>query len=64
MHIKIEVRAEVSVFQVIIVGQQAGRYEMELLLKQAGYRLENLYGSYDLEDFHDGSDKMIFVARS
>ena len=40
------------------------RYEMELLLKAAGYSLENLYGSYDLEPFESNSEKMIFVART
>jgi hypothetical protein len=41
-----------------------GRYEMEMLLKLAGYSLENLYGSYDLDAFGDESERMIFVARS
>ena len=40
-----------------------GRYEMELLLQTAGYRLEKLYGSYDLDDYDDNSERMIFVAR-
>ncbi len=40
------------------------RYEMELLLQVAGYSLENLYGSYDLEPFDGDSEKMIFVARA
>ncbi|GAB4544322.1 MAG: class I SAM-dependent methyltransferase [Anaerolineae bacterium] len=39
------------------------RYEMELLLRTAGFRLERLYGSYDLEPFDGSSEKMIFVAR-
>jgi SAM-dependent methyltransferase len=39
------------------------RYEMELLLRMAGYNLEEVYGSYDLEPFDSGSEKMIFVAR-
>lgn len=38
------------------------RYEMELLLRTAGFSLENLYGSYDLEPFENDSEKMIFVA--
>ena len=40
------------------------RYEMELLLHAAGYRLEAVYGSYELEPFDSSSDKMIFVARA
>lgn len=39
------------------------RYEMELLLRLAGYSLEAVYGSYDLEPFDSDSEKMIFVAR-
>jgi SAM-dependent methyltransferase len=39
------------------------RYEMELLLQTAGYNLEAVYGSYDLEPFDNGSERMIFVAR-
>ncbi len=41
-----------------------GRYEMEVLLRLSGYSLENLYGSYDLDDFGDESERMIFVARA
>jgi SAM-dependent methyltransferase len=41
-----------------------GRYEMEMLLRLSGYSLENLYGSYDLDDFGDESERMIFVARA
>jgi SAM-dependent methyltransferase len=40
------------------------RYEMELLLHAAGFRLEAVYGSYDLEPFDSSSDKMVFVARA
>ena len=40
------------------------RYEMELLLHAAGYSLEAIYGSYDLEPFDSNSEKMIFVARA
>jgi SAM-dependent methyltransferase len=39
------------------------RYEMELLLHVAGYSLEAIYGSYDLEPYDSHSEKMIFVAR-
>ena len=40
------------------------RYEMELLLHTAGFSLETVYGSYDLEPFDSSSEKMIFVARA
>jgi len=40
------------------------RYEMELLLHRAGFSLETVYGSYDLEPFDSSSEKMIFVARA
>jgi SAM-dependent methyltransferase len=40
------------------------RYEAELLLKQSGYRLERVYGGYELQEFADGSERMIFVART
>jgi len=40
------------------------RYEMELLLHRAGFSLETVYGSYDLEPFDNSSEKMIFVARA
>lgn len=38
------------------------RFEMELLLQTAGFSTETIYGSYELEPFHDHSPKMIFVA--
>ncbi|MEO8286349.1 MAG: class I SAM-dependent methyltransferase [Chloroflexota bacterium] len=41
-----------------------GRYEMELLLKLARFDLEDLYGSYGLDDFNDSSERMIFIART
>lgn len=37
------------------------RREMELLLAQAGLRLEGLYGSYDLDAYGPDSQRMIFV---
>jgi SAM-dependent methyltransferase len=40
-----------------------GRYEMELLLRQAGFRVEHLYGDYELGEFGEGSSRMLFVAR-
>jgi SAM-dependent methyltransferase len=39
------------------------RYELELLLRHAGFELENLYGSYDLDPFAANSDHLIAVAR-
>jgi SAM-dependent methyltransferase len=39
------------------------RYEMELLLQRAGFALEHVYGSYELDDYGPDSYKMIFVAR-
>jgi ubiquinone/menaquinone biosynthesis C-methylase UbiE len=46
------------------VFRWTGRYEMELLLDKAGYRLEKLYGDYELGDYGDESERMIFVART
>ena len=40
------------------------RFEMELLLRLAGFSLEAVYGSYELEPFEGASDKMVFVARA
>jgi SAM-dependent methyltransferase len=39
------------------------RYELELLLRQAGFKLEALYGSYDLDEYTGDSGKIIAVAR-
>lgn len=39
-----------------------GRYEMELLLRQAGLKLRALYGGADLSPFDDRSDSMVVVA--
>jgi ubiquinone/menaquinone biosynthesis C-methylase UbiE len=39
------------------------RYELELLLRHAGFEVEAIYGSYDLEEFSSDSEKMIAVAR-
>lgn len=39
------------------------RFELELLLRYAGFELEAVYGSYDLEEFGGESQKMIAVAR-
>jgi SAM-dependent methyltransferase len=37
--------------------------EKALLLERAGFVVENVYGSYDLDPFGPDSEKMIFVAR-
>ena len=39
------------------------RYEMELLLRHAGFEVEAIYGSYDLDQFSGDSEKLIAVAR-
>ena len=39
------------------------RAELELLLRCAGYRLEAIYGSYDLDDYAADSEIMLAVAR-
>jgi SAM-dependent methyltransferase len=39
------------------------RAELELLLRHAGFKVEAIYGSYDLDEFGSDSDKMIAVAR-
>ncbi len=42
------------------IGEPEGR----LMLEKAGYEVENVYGSYELEPFDDYSPSMIFVARA
>ncbi len=39
------------------------RYELELLLRHAGFEVEAVYGSYDLDEFGSDSEKMIAVAQ-
>lgn len=39
-----------------------GRYEFELLLKEAGLRLANVYGAPDLSPYDDSSDTLFVVA--
>jgi SAM-dependent methyltransferase len=39
-----------------------GRFELELLLQQAGFVPETFYGSYDLAPFAAGSERLIAVA--
>ena len=38
------------------------RYEAELLLAEAGFRLRDVYGDYDLESYQASSPRMILVA--
>lgn len=38
------------------------RFEMELLLQQAGLQIRDLYGSYDLSPYDHHATRMIFVA--
>jgi SAM-dependent methyltransferase len=38
------------------------RHEMTLLLKQGGFDVKEVYGSYELDPFESGSDKLIVVA--
>ncbi|MDI6857762.1 MAG: class I SAM-dependent methyltransferase [Dehalococcoidia bacterium] len=38
------------------------RFEMELILKEAGLEQISLYGSYDLDPFDSRSQRMVFVA--
>lgn len=42
----------------------SGRYEMELLLHAAGYKVEKVYGDYGLGEYADTSERIIFVART
>ena len=39
------------------------RYELELLLRHAGFEIEAIYGSYDLDELSGDSEKLIAVAR-
>lgn len=40
------------------------RYELELLLLHAGFQVEAIYGSYDLDEYASDSGKLIAVARA
>jgi len=40
------------------------RFEMELLLSQAGFVVDAILGDYDMHPFDEGSPRMIFVART
>ena len=39
------------------------RFELEHLLERAGFMLEQVYGSYDLDTYHSASELMLAVAR-
>jgi hypothetical protein len=39
------------------------RFELELLLEQAGFAVEAIYGSYDLDPLTDESPQMFVVAQ-
>jgi len=39
------------------------RYELEHLLARAGFALEAVYGSYDLDEYDSASDLLLAVAR-
>ncbi|MGI9149428.1 MAG: class I SAM-dependent DNA methyltransferase [Chloroflexota bacterium] len=39
------------------------RFELELLLQSAGWEVDALYGSYDLEPYGPSSDRLLVVAR-
>jgi SAM-dependent methyltransferase len=41
-----------------------GRGEMALTLEQAGYRVEDVYGSYELDPYEPGAERAIFVAHT
>lgn len=38
-------------------------FELALLLEKAGFEIEALFGSYDLDEFTSGSDRLIALAR-
>ncbi|HMQ30521.1 MAG TPA: methyltransferase domain-containing protein [Chloroflexaceae bacterium] len=38
------------------------RYELEHLLARAGFAVRNIYGSYELDEYHSGSPRLIAVA--
>jgi SAM-dependent methyltransferase len=39
------------------------RFELEHLLARAGFELEAVYGSYDLDEYENASEQMLVVAR-
>lgn len=40
------------------------RNEMELLLEQAGFRVKDVYGDYELDPYENQSPRMIFIAEA
>ncbi|MDY7039997.1 MAG: class I SAM-dependent methyltransferase [Chloroflexota bacterium] len=40
------------------------RYEVELLLDKAGFEVEGVYGSYELDAYENACERMLFVARA
>ena len=38
------------------------RYEMEALLRESGFLVDDVYGSHDLDPYQDESETMLFVA--
>ena len=38
-------------------------YEARLLMETAGFTVDGIYGSYDLEPFDAGSEQMILIGR-
>ncbi len=40
------------------------RYEVELLLDKAGFEVEGVYGSYELDVYEDPCERLLFVARA
>jgi hypothetical protein len=39
------------------------RPEAERMLLEAGFRIEGVYGSYDLDPYDDEGERMLFLAR-
>ena len=39
------------------------RYESEYLFKHTGFKIENLYGNFNLDKFDENSDKMIWILK-
>ena len=39
------------------------RFELTLLLERAGFTVETIYGSYDLDELGPGSERLIVVSR-
>jgi hypothetical protein len=39
------------------------RFELELLLQNAGWQVDELYGNYNMEPYGADSDRILIVAR-